>query len=93
MYDKGFIKAKSDNIPEVDIFMITDFFLNDVRFNSAEVRVAKVSRSSRESYGNKAIGYVQLSRKNIICTIYLDVCHLGEHLKHFVRSCFCSIRT
>lgn len=44
MCDKGFIKAKSDNIPDVDIFMITDFLKNDVRFNSAEVRGAKASR-------------------------------------------------
>ncbi|KAK0169351.1 hypothetical protein PV327_011630, partial [Microctonus hyperodae] len=69
MCDKGFIKATSANIPDVNIFMITYFFKNDVRFNSAEVRGAKASRASRESYGDKAIGYVQLSRKNNICIV------------------------
>lgn len=44
MCDKGFIKAKFDNIPDVDIFMITNFLKNDIRFNSAEVRGAKASR-------------------------------------------------
>ncbi|KAH0548076.1 hypothetical protein KQX54_000144 [Cotesia glomerata] len=74
MCDKGFIKAKSDKIPDVDIFMITDFLKNDVRFNSAEVRGTKASRVSRESYGDKAIGYVQLSRKNNICIVKGRVC-------------------
>lgn len=38
-------------------------------------------RASRESYGDKAIGYVQLSRKNNICTIKGRVCP-----EHRVRS-------
>ncbi|KAJ0179125.1 hypothetical protein K1T71_004837 [Dendrolimus kikuchii] len=46
MCDKGFIKAKSDNIPDVDIF-ITIFLKNDVRFNSAEVRGAKSSSGTK----------------------------------------------
>ncbi|CAG4934707.1 unnamed protein product [Colias eurytheme] len=81
MCDKGFIKAKSDNIPDVDIFMITNFLKDDVRFNSAEVRGAKASRVSRESYGDKAIGYVQLRRKNNICVVKGRVCP-----EHRVRS-------
>ena len=31
-------------------------------------------RVSRESYGDKAIGYVQLNRKNDICTVKGRVC-------------------
>lgn len=44
MCDKGSIKAYSDNIPGDDIFMMTHFLKNDIRFNSAEVRGAKASR-------------------------------------------------
>lgn len=43
MCDKGSIKANSDNIRVIDIFMITDILKNYIRFY-AEIRGAKASR-------------------------------------------------
>lgn len=43
MVEPGFIKAKSDDLPKVDIFMIGEFLKNDDRFNAAEIRGAKAA--------------------------------------------------
>lgn len=59
----NFVKADYNNLPNVDIFMITDFIRNDNRFNSAEIRGAKGSAATREEYGEKAVGYVELKRE------------------------------
>ena len=43
MASEGFVKASSNNMPSVDIFMVTEFIKNDERFNAAEVRGAKAA--------------------------------------------------
>jgi hypothetical protein len=57
----GFIKADSNNISVVDIHMFTDYIKKDSNFISPEIRCVKVTRNGRESYGNSAIGYVQIN--------------------------------
>ncbi|GBP16408.1 hypothetical protein EVAR_9989_1 [Eumeta japonica] len=48
---------------------------------AAEVTAVRFGRSSRESYGDDAVGYVQLKRESNICTVKCRVCP-----EHKVRS-------
>ncbi|GBP82900.1 hypothetical protein EVAR_66576_1 [Eumeta japonica] len=78
--EKDFIKADSANLPKVDSFMIANFFASNPDFCSAEFRNVKTSVSSRQSYGDDAIGYVQLKRDQTLCTVKCRMC-----LEHKVR--------
>ncbi|GBP70352.1 hypothetical protein EVAR_51675_1 [Eumeta japonica] len=75
--EKDFIKADSANLPKVDSFMIANFFASNPDFCSAEFRNVKTSVSSRQSYGDGAIGYVQLKRDHTLCTVKCRMC--SEH--------------
>ncbi|KAL7289367.1 hypothetical protein TKK_0016570 [Trichogramma kaykai] len=70
----GFTKADTKNLPTVSGNMIFDFITNDDRFNAPEVRGVKNMTSSRESYGDNAIGYVCVKRENSICTLKAQIC-------------------
>ncbi|GBP22832.1 hypothetical protein EVAR_17186_1 [Eumeta japonica] len=72
--EKDFIKADSANLPKVDSFMIANFFASNPDFCSAEFRNVKTSVSSRQSYGDDAIGYVQLKRDHTLCTVKCRMC-------------------
>ncbi|XP_074029434.1 uncharacterized protein [Leptinotarsa decemlineata] len=61
--------AQSDNLPKIDVFMMTSFFANHPDFTSAEMRGIKAARSQIYSYGDSAIGYVQVNRKANICVV------------------------
>ncbi|CAH0717717.1 unnamed protein product, partial [Brenthis ino] len=63
------------------MFMICNFFANNSDFCDAEFRNVKTSLSARQSYGDDAIGYVQLRRDSDLCTIKCRVCP-----EHKVRS-------
>ncbi|CAG9768311.1 unnamed protein product [Ceutorhynchus assimilis] len=67
--DRGFIKADSGNLPEVDMFMVFDYFNKHKDFISAEMRGIKLLRSGRQSYGDNAIGYVQLKQQAALCEL------------------------
>ncbi|CAG9763417.1 unnamed protein product [Ceutorhynchus assimilis] len=71
---EGFIKAQSDNLPLVDSLMIAEFFSKNELFTSAEQRGVKAKRSERESYGDSAVGYVELKRENNICLVKCKIC-------------------
>lgn len=78
----GYIKANSHNIPVVDIDMFTSYLKADGNFISPEIRCVRAVRSGRESYGDSAIGYVQLKRDNEgLCTVLAAVAP-----EHNVRS-------
>ncbi len=64
----GYSKGDNHNIPFVDAMMLAFFFSGD-DFYSAEVRGWKNDRAARESYGDHAIGYVQLKRVGSICSL------------------------
>ncbi|KAF9416047.1 hypothetical protein HW555_006459, partial [Spodoptera exigua] len=72
--EKDFIKADSANLPKVDSFMIANFFASNPDFCSAEFRNVKTTVSSRQSYGDNAIGYVQLKRDSTLCTVKCRIC-------------------
>ncbi|KAJ8913304.1 hypothetical protein NQ315_010971 [Exocentrus adspersus] len=67
--DSGFIKADSGNLPEVDMFMVFDYFNKNKDFISAEMRGIKLLRSGRQSYGDNAIEYVQLKQQGALCEL------------------------
>ncbi|GBP54108.1 hypothetical protein EVAR_81276_1 [Eumeta japonica] len=72
--EKDFIKTDSANLPKVDSFMIANFFASNPDFCSAEFRNVKTSVSSRQPYGDDAIGYVQLKRDHTLCTVKCTMC-------------------
>ncbi|XP_071576230.1 uncharacterized protein [Temnothorax nylanderi] len=74
MVDSGFVKGNSNNLPKVDMFMVCEYVKNNDNFNAAEVRNAKMNVSSRQNYGDSAIGYVCVKRENSICTVKAKVC-------------------
>ncbi|KAG8176969.1 hypothetical protein JTE90_029418 [Oedothorax gibbosus] len=54
--------------------MVGDFFKSSPDFCSAEFRNVKTSASSRQSYGDEAIGYVQLKKESGLCTVKCRIC-------------------
>nr|XP_026492169.1 uncharacterized protein LOC113397863 [Vanessa tameamea] len=76
-----FVKADSMNLPNIDSMMVAKFFACNPDFCSAEFRNVKTSLSTRESYGDDAIGYVQLQRTQNTCIIKCTICP-----EHKVRS-------
>lgn len=65
----GFEKANSKNLPVVDVHMLTEFIKKDTNFISPEIRNVESVRNGRESYGDSAIGYVQLKRSPDDCIV------------------------
>ena len=42
--DTGFTKADSDNLPEVDMAMVNDFYVNNMQFFNTEMRNVKARK-------------------------------------------------
>jgi hypothetical protein len=74
---EGYEKANSDNLPEVNIIALANFIAKDSNFISPEISNTKAMRNGRESYGESAIGYVQLKREGHITTVLS--CFAPEH--------------
>ncbi|CAG9823915.1 unnamed protein product [Phaedon cochleariae] len=75
-----FVKGSSDNLPQVDFNMIHEFYMNNMDYLFAESRNTKNSRATRSSYGDNAIGYVQLKRESHKCTVKARI--TPEHREH-----------
>ncbi|RVE53270.1 hypothetical protein evm_002103 [Chilo suppressalis] len=67
--DEGFNKGQSDNLPKIDGLMVAHYLAVNNDFFAVEMRGVKMQRSARESYGDDAIGYVQVKRDGDVCTI------------------------
>ncbi|XP_072943451.1 uncharacterized protein [Epargyreus clarus] len=80
MTEIGFVKAQSDNLPKIDAFMMTAYFASNPDFMSAEIKGVKAARSERESYGDSAVGYVQVKREGNICVVRARI--TPEHNVH-----------
>ncbi|XP_049880299.1 uncharacterized protein LOC126376795 [Pectinophora gossypiella] len=78
--ESGFSKANSTNLPKIDAVMLGTFFATNSDFCSSEFRNVKTSMSSRASYGDDAISYVQLKRDAHLCTVKCKMC--PEHKVH-----------
>ncbi|CAG5020930.1 unnamed protein product [Parnassius apollo] len=84
--EAGFVQAQSDNLPKVDSFMLFDYPSNHSKFTSAEVRGWKLQRSARETYGDDAVGFVQVQRSGRVCTVKAKI--TPEHrIKSKAYSC------
>ncbi|KAJ8685077.1 hypothetical protein QAD02_020870 [Eretmocerus hayati] len=70
----NFVKATSQNIPKVDLVMLTRFIETSDCFTDPELQNEKTGRSMRASYGDYAIDYVQLLRRGQKCTVHAKVC-------------------
>lgn len=64
----GFVVATCNNLPAVDFEMFMDFIENSVN-TRLETQGWKMQKSCRESYGDNAIGYVQVKRTDKIIDI------------------------
>ncbi|CAG9765926.1 unnamed protein product [Ceutorhynchus assimilis] len=86
--ESGFVKAASDNLPNVDIEMVNNFFVNNLQFLSSEVRNIKTKRSASEKYGDNAITYVQLKRADNICTVKAKITpeHRVRHVAYKLQA-------
>ncbi|GBP88975.1 hypothetical protein EVAR_87747_1 [Eumeta japonica] len=62
--EPGFVKANS-SLPRIDLLMLGEFLATNKEFCSSEFRNVKTFLSSRPSYGDDAISYVQLKREEI----------------------------
>ncbi|GBM70040.1 hypothetical protein AVEN_220889-1 [Araneus ventricosus] len=77
----GFIKDQSDNLPKIDALSMFSFLGKNRDFTGAELRGAKAKRSGRESYGDSAIGYVQVKRETNLCRVKAIVTPLHKITK------------
>lgn len=76
----GYQKADSENLPIVDIEMFVDFMKENKDFYAPEIRCIKAARNGDASYGDVAVGYVQLKRSLEKCSIVAAVA--PEHRIH-----------
>ena len=76
----GYVKATNFNLPSIDAFTLSIYTRNDSRFTDAELRGWKELRSAKESYGDNAIGYVQVKRERDICRVTARI--TPEHRVH-----------
>lgn len=65
----GFEKANSYNIPMIDCIVMDHFSRTSAQHIAPEIRNVKTSRNSRATYGDSAIGYVQVKREKNIITV------------------------
>ncbi|KAK5647089.1 hypothetical protein RI129_005553 [Pyrocoelia pectoralis] len=77
MVDAGYLKAMSDNLPRVDVFMLAEFLKKDDRFNTAEIHGAKVLVNHFSLFGISII---------IIITISLIFLNCGNKKKKSRRN-------
>ncbi|XP_045458850.1 uncharacterized protein LOC123669284 [Melitaea cinxia] len=78
--EPGFMKGNSNNLPRVDVVMLGKFFASNSDFCSSEFRNVKTSMSSRDSYGDDAVSFVQVKREGKLCTVKCKIC--PEHKVH-----------
>uniref|UniRef100_A0A8D8X9Z8 Uncharacterized protein n=1 Tax=Cacopsylla melanoneura TaxID=428564 RepID=A0A8D8X9Z8_9HEMI len=65
--EQGFVECNSTNLPKLDFNMIYEFMINENANEAAGT--SKEERSARPTYGDKAIGKVQLKRDGSTCVV------------------------
>nr|XP_018903521.1 PREDICTED: uncharacterized protein LOC109034699 [Bemisia tabaci] len=68
----GFVQACPGNLPGLDTAMLIEFFQNPM-FQEPELRHVKTMRSTRVSYGDNAVGYVQVKREGGTCHVMAKI--------------------
>lgn len=69
----GFVRADSRNLPKVDLPMLLEYMHDNDVYNASEIRGAKILMSSRDSYVDTAIGYVEVKREGNKCVLKAKV--------------------
>ncbi|CAG4938741.1 unnamed protein product [Parnassius apollo] len=69
----GFVRADSRNLPKVELPRLLEYIHNNDVYNASEIRVAKTPMSSRDSYVDTAIDYVEVKREEIKCVLKAKV--------------------
>ncbi|KAJ8910529.1 hypothetical protein NQ315_013492 [Exocentrus adspersus] len=67
--EPGFIKGSAENLPKVDFTMVDEFYMSNMDYLSAEVKNIKTKRSTRHSYVDNAVAYVQVKRDGPVCVV------------------------
>lgn len=67
--DVGFQAATSLNLPQVETIMIVHYIMNNADYYAAEYRHKKVLDLGQSTYTDDAVGWVQVSEINDICTV------------------------
>lgn len=65
----GYQRANSNNLPTLDIIMLRNYIQKDVNYISPEIANVNSLRAGRESYGESAIGWVQVHRHENVFTV------------------------
>lgn len=65
----GYQRANSNNLPTLDIIMFRNYIQKDVNYISPEIANVNSLRAGRESYGESAIGWVQVHRHENVFTV------------------------
>ncbi|KAF2906070.1 hypothetical protein ILUMI_00107 [Ignelater luminosus] len=70
--DKEFLQAKSDNLPQIDVFMVAEFFRNDECFTASELSGVKEKKVNMQQFFHTGC-YTELFwyGSNIVCTVLL----------------------
>ncbi|XP_026684191.1 uncharacterized protein LOC113470159 [Diaphorina citri] len=66
-------KADSRNLPKVDMVTVLEFFKTNSNFFLSELRGIKAQRSTRDNYGDVAIGRVEVGRNQSHCIVRGEV--------------------
>lgn len=65
-----FVRATSANLPKIDSFMVFAYFKSNPNFQQPEIRNVKTGRAAVvETYGDDAVGYVELKRCSAKCHV------------------------
>ncbi|KAJ8674378.1 hypothetical protein QAD02_012823 [Eretmocerus hayati] len=70
----GFVKACSENLPNVTLEMLMMYLNNSGYYSDPELQNVKTVRSMRPNYGDFAVGYVQLLREGDYCFMEAKIC-------------------
>ncbi|RVE41280.1 hypothetical protein evm_014071 [Chilo suppressalis] len=70
----GYNNNNSNSLPKIDVVMLGRFFAANSDFCSSEFRNVKTSISSRASYVDDAVSYVQLKRETKMCIVKCKIC-------------------
>ncbi|KAK4885748.1 hypothetical protein RN001_002019 [Aquatica leii] len=57
--EEGFVRAQSDNLPEVNNFMVAEYFANNDCYSALELCEVKEDRAARANYGMSAVFFLK----------------------------------
>ncbi|CAG9793255.1 unnamed protein product [Diatraea saccharalis] len=90
MTDCGYVKAQSDNLPRIDMFMMSTYFSSNLDYTSAEIKGVKAASEEvgdRENqlmkYYNQPSNCDELSIHHLVCMIK----NKPKNTQEFIKFC------